>query len=135
MPPRPGGRPVTLNPLAPVFLPRFLPAPVQSAAVTTQMGTCTSNSGPANANNQPTTTTTTTTAHVGNEQEGQAAIAQTSAGRIAEYWACQQGTGHCDHANVKCPECQSLNTANYDGTRTSYDYCKDCKHEWNRWYD
>ena len=107
------------------------------------MGTCTSNSGPANAeeaqaNNQPTTTTTTTTtAHVGvgNEQEGQAAIAQTSAGRIAEYWACQQGTGHCDHANVKCPECQSLNTANYDGTRTSYDYCKDCKHEWNRWYD
>ena len=128
MPPRPSGRTVT-------------PAPVQSAAVTTQMGTCTSNSGPANAeeaqaNNQPTTTTTTTTtAHVGNEQEGQAAIAQTSAGRIAEYWACQQGTGHCDHGNVKCPECQSLNTANYDGTRTSYDYCKDCKHEWNRWYD
>ena len=128
-----------------------------SPALTTLMGTCTSNSGPADveqahANNQPTATTTTKTAPVGNEQDDQAAeraeqaaLANnqgytareptTSARLVAEYWACQQGTGHRDHANQKCPQCQSLNTAEYDGTRTSYDYCKDCKHEWNRWYD
>ena len=52
----------------------------------------------------------------------------------AEYWACQQGTGH-HQTGQTCPSCGSTNTWEYDGTRTSYDYCKQCKHEWNRWYD
>lgn len=57
-----------------------------------------------------------------------------SVNHVFEYWACQQGTG--DHkTNNTCPKCESTNTWEYDGTRTSYDYCKDCGHEWNRWYD
>lgn len=52
----------------------------------------------------------------------------------AEYWACQQGTGH-HQTGQTCPSCGSKNTWEYDGTRTSYDYCKQCNHEWNRWYD
>merc|ERR1719269_22694 len=49
---------------------------------------------------------------------------------IAEYWACQQGTGH-HQTGQTCPSCGSRNTWEYDGTRTSYDYCKQCNHEWN----
>ena len=53
---------------------------------------------------------------------------------VFDYWASQQGTGH-HQTGQTCPSCGSTNTWEYDGTRTSYDYCKQCKHEWNRWYD
>ena len=57
-----------------------------------------------------------------------------SVDHVFEYWASQQGTGH-HQTGQTCPSCGSTNTWEYDGTRTSYDYCKQCKHEWNRWYD
>ena len=57
-----------------------------------------------------------------------------SVDHVVEYWACQQGTGH-HQTGQTCPSCGSTNTWEYDGTRTSYDYCKQCNHEWKRWYD
>ena len=86
---------------------------------------------------------TNKTAHDANAQALAAAHAQhlqelaaaaRSLDHICEYWACQQGTGH-HQTGQTCPSCGSTNTWEYDGTRTSYDYCKQCKHEWNRWYD
>ena len=86
---------------------------------------------------------TNKTAHDANAQALAAAHAQhlqelaaaaRSLDHICEYWACQQGTGH-HQTGQTCPSCGSTNTWEHDGTRTSYDYCKQCKHEWNRWYD
>ena len=86
---------------------------------------------------------TNKTAHDANAQALAAAHAQhlqelaaaaRSLDHICEYWACQQGTGH-HQTGQTCPSCGSTNTWEYDGTRTSYDYCKQCNHEWNRWYD
>merc|ERR1719482_2016786 len=57
-----------------------------------------------------------------------------SVNHVCEYWASQQGTGH-HRTSAQCPSCGGRNCGEYDGTRTSYDYCNDCGHEWNRWYD
>ena len=57
-----------------------------------------------------------------------------SVNHVCEYWASQQGTGH-RRTSAQCPSCGGRNCGEYDGTRTSYDYCNDCGHKWNFWYD